>query len=331
MAASSSTSVAVFDPGLGRRAGFPSPNLGDVIIQQAVRREIAAIWPTVQRNDLPVHRLPANSDIEQARRARWLLVGGSNIVGSYGYRLKGWHITLKQAYRLRERAVLFGCGWGWYQQKPLFPARVLLRLLLSRTAVHSVRDEYTANHLRTLGYANVLNTACPTMWPIGHGIASQGARTNAVITTLTDYRADPAADIAALSLLVKRYSRVVMWLQGEGDSSYLASLSHEIVNKLEIVEHDYAAYESLLTDGNRYDYVGTRLHGGIRALVAGHRALIIAVDNRSIEIARDTGLPIANRGDLQAIRSWIENSADVSIHLPTCNIADWRAQFHQTQ
>jgi hypothetical protein len=40
------------------------------------------------------------------------------------------------------------------------------------------------------------------------------------------------------------------------------------------------------------DFVGARLHGGIRALQRGRRTLTIALDNRAREIAGDTGMPV---------------------------------------
>ena len=61
-----------------------------------------------------------------------------------------------------------------------------------------------------------------------------------------------------------------------------------------IIPRDLEAYERRLIQGN-VDYVGTRLHAGIFALNHKVRSIIVAVDNRAIEIAKDTNLPIVRR------------------------------------
>ena len=75
------------------------------------------------------------------------------------------------------------------------------------------------------------------------------------------------------------------------------------------------------------DFIGTRLHGGIRAMQCGRRALIVAIDNRATEISRDTGLPGVARGDLDGIERWIEGGAATTLRLPQDAIDQWKAQF----
>ena len=75
------------------------------------------------------------------------------------------------------------------------------------------------------------------------------------------------------------------------------------------------------------DFVGTRLHGGIRALQKGHRTLIIGIDNRAIEINRDTGLPVLNSEEMNRLPDIIEARYDTKIDLNTANIRTFLAQF----
>lgn len=64
------------------------------------------------------------------------------------------------------------------------------------------------------------------------------------------------------------------------------------------------------------DYVGTRLHGKIRVLNREKRAIILAVDNRAIEIANDTALPVVRREDIQ--KSWILKLMKQKIQILFC-------------
>jgi hypothetical protein len=97
-----------------------------------------------------------------------------------------------------------------------------------------------------------------------------------------------------------------------------------------IVNPTVEAYTRFLANED-VDFVGTRLHGGIRALQKGRRALILAVDNRAAEISKDTGLPVLPRTDLAGIEEWIEGGAETRLDLPQQAIEDWRAQFRPSE
>lgn len=88
----------------------------------------------------------------------------------------------------------------------------------------------------------------------------------------------------------------------------------------------YKKYDEVLKED--VDYIGTRLHGGIKALNAGRRSLIIAVDNRAIEISKDTGLPVIGRDEFKTmLENKINDSIQPKIVLPTDNIVAWKNQF----
>ena len=79
-----------------------------------------------------------------------------------------------------------------------------------------------------------------------------------------------------------------------------------------------------------FDYVGTRLHAGIRCLNGGHRSLIIAIDNRARQIGEDTGLPVLEReaGYLLKMADWINHPVKTEIDLPWASIDKWKKQFN---
>ncbi len=85
-----------------------------------------------------------------------------------------------------------------------------------------------------------------------------------------------------------------------------------------------------MLDHEDVDFVGARLHGGIRALQRGRRALIVPVDNRAAEISKSTVLPVASRDEPEAIERWILDPQPTRIVLPWSAIAQWKAQFAPT-
>jgi hypothetical protein len=146
--------------------------------------------------------------------------------------------------------------------------------------------------------------------------------------TLTDYSREPKFDRQLLDVLKKSYRRVYLWLQGANDYSYLSSIADP--SEVEIIPPSLKAYDELLGDRSlSLDYVGTRLHGGIRALQHRRRALIVGVDHRSLEKQRDFNLPVVDRylsaGELEKI---LYSEKPCEIRLPTENIRRWKEQFN---
>jgi polysaccharide pyruvyl transferase WcaK-like protein len=75
------------------------------------------------------------------------------------------------------------------------------------------------------------------------------------------------------------------------------------------------------------DYVGTRLHAGIRALQKGRRALIISVDNRATEIGRDTHLPIVERKNMSCLEAMIKTNLEISLKINRYGIDSFKGQL----
>jgi hypothetical protein len=140
---------------------------------------------------------------------------------------------------------------------------------------------------------------------------------------LTDYMRNPELDAKLLALLVSTYEKVFFWPQGRNDLEYFRSLNFPI----QPLEHSLTALNEFLSSDLSFDYVGTRLHGGVQCLLAGRRPLVLEVDNRAREIARDTGFPTAARDDFDAIRRWITGPTNLNIRIDVKAIAQWRGQF----
>ena len=75
-------------------------------------------------------------------------------------------------------------------------------------------------------------------------------------------------------------------------------------------------------------YVGTRLHAGIHAMNRKVRSVILAVDNRAIEMGRDFNLPVIRREELEEkLQERIYGSWNTQIKIPVDSIVKWKKQF----
>ena len=309
--------ITLFDTGIA------SNNAGDEIIMDAVRDIVRALFPRAFLYRVPTHDVISGPSRRLAAKSALGIVGGSNLLKPRLMRHPLWHLRLADAFALRD-IVLLGVGYQNYDVPPTAFTRWFLGRILHPRFIHSVRDSYTATHLRRI-VPNVVNTSCPTTWTLtpAHCATIPAQRAREALTFLTFYNRDPAADGALLDLLVRRYERVHFWPQQYEDLIYLRSLGDRPIS---IVAPTVADYDAFL-DAHAVDVVGSRLHGGIRALQRRRRALVLAIDNRAREIARDTGLPVADRSDLAAVERWIAEPAPTRMHLPDDAIAAWKSQF----
>jgi hypothetical protein len=143
------------------------------------------------------------------------------------------------------------------------------------------------------------------------------------VFAVTYYRPAPAQDKRMFELLKANYEKLYFWPQQHPDIAYVRELG---LDGFTMLEPDIAAYNRLL-DEEDVDFVGGRLHGGIRALQRGRRALIIPVDNRGVELGKSTNLPVLSRDDPDAVAHWINTPEPVHLILPWDAIARWKSQF----
>jgi hypothetical protein len=114
---------------------------------------------------------------------------------------------------------------------------------------------------------------------------------------------------------------VYFWPQGSGDARYFAEFSRGAI----LLDRSLAALEQLLREP--IDCIGTRLHCGIKCLEHGRRSLVLGIDNRAMEIAADTALPVVWRSDLDSLRSWIAGGEPVRLAIDFAAIARWKREL----
>ena len=307
-----------------------SMNKGDEIIEESCKKYLAEV---VDKNSFIVEictHLPLLNYY-----LRWIgepdisFVLGSNLLGGKMDRIvKQWFLLPHNTKQLKN-IVLMGVGWRVYNEKPNFYTKRLYKKLFSNGFVHSVRDEYTKSILNSIGITNVINTGCPTMWSLTkeHCARIPCKKSDAVIFTLTDYSKNKERDISLINTLRHNYKKIYFWVQGVKDESYLKTLSPNCED-ITIIPPKLDSFSRVLKSVD-CDYVGTRLHAGIKAMQCGRRSIIIAIDNRALELERDYNIVCIHADEMDKLDLKIKSEFSTDIRINEDNIKTWLAQFNK--
>lgn len=312
--------LTVFDTSVATR------NVGDEIIMESVYKHLLSTPGWGQVFKIPTHNYLTVDSWKCLRESDISFVGGTNLLSSNMPLYNQWKIAPWDLFFLND-VVLMGVGWWQYQKSENFYTKSFLRRILSSKYQHSVRDSYTKSKLNGLGVSNVVNTGCPTMWSLTseHCARIPVSKADSVVYTLTDYNMDRESDEAALRLLRESYGCVALWLQGSKDYSYyLRSGFDKYVDIL--IPPRLDAYDELLESGD-FEYVGTRLHAGVRALQKGCRSLILAVDNRAIEKQKDYSIHVIPRADIDKLSALLIEDRATELRIDFSCIDEWKSQF----
>jgi polysaccharide pyruvyl transferase WcaK-like protein len=313
--------IGLINPSIG------TTNMGDFIIYESVYEHLRGMFPASFLTNYP-SQLHTSYDAKQKMGEKDVIfVGGTNLLSSNMEEYYQWRIDPMDRFYLKNKAVLMGVGWWQYQGKPNQYTQKLLRSVLSKDYIHSVRDSYTRDMLKSIGIHNVVNTTCPTLWNLNpqHCDRITTRKASKAITTLTFYKKNETLDRRLLEILVEQYSQVYLWVQGVEDVSYMQAIFPDY-KKIALVAPTIEAFNSILEDPE-IEYVGTRLHAGVRAIQKNKRSLILAVDNRALEIGKDTNLNVIPIKEVERCYDFIQHDYETAIHLPTKQISDWKAQF----
>lgn len=316
--------ITMFDTSIG------TLNLGDEIIVDAVNKEIRNLLPNNMMLRIPTHEVIGKKSHKIVRSSAVCFVAGTNLLDSK-YRIirtKQWKINQIDGFKLKmsNNVILMGTGWQNYQSKPNLLSNILYNNTLSKTYYHAVRDEYTKSQLEKIGIKNVYNTGCPTLWGLTKSHCKDIPKTKSknVIFTITDYRADVDKDKKMIEILQRNYDKVYCWIQGSRDFEYLKSLTDEVI----IVNPTLKQFDELLESDEDLDYIGTRLHAGIRAMQKKRRSIIIGVDNRAKEMGKDFNLNVLDRDEINDLESYLNSDIETNINLNYEVINLWKKQFN---
>ncbi|WP_261817989.1 polysaccharide pyruvyl transferase family protein [Vibrio gallicus] len=313
--------VAIFDTSIG------SLNVGDEIINKSATVFLEDIFHDKQITRLATHTGMGSIGLYIANTAKHRVVCGSNLISGGMFRSGQWNLSLLDVLRIKQH-ILLGVGWQTYDSEYSWTTKLAYKMLLSKDGYHSVRDEFTKKKLEEIGFRNVINTGCPTIWKLTkeHCSLIPTEKAKNVVTTLTARRQDPRLDKCMLDTLVDSYEHVYLWLQGLGDNDYFESLGD--YDNITLIPPHLSAYDKVLKENESLDFVGTRLHAGIRALQYKRRTLVVAVDNRATEKSKDFNLEIIQRSDLDTnLYEHINSKFETKIKLDQDSIYKWMSQF----
>ena len=303
-----------------------SENSGDFIIMDACSAIADSLFGG-STSHIATH-YPSEA-LETMEGWREKILCGTNILYSDMSKQEQW--ALPQSLVRATNVCLLGVGMsdiGIDKQTNAYTS-FFYHTILSKSRYHSVRDELTKRRLESIGIKNVLNTACPTMWALTDEAQARipQRKASTVITSITDYAFSPEADRRMLGILAEEYEKVIIWVQGSHDVDWCLSKIIDL-DKFKLIGPNTDDLNSCLKDPD-IDYVGTRLHAGIRCLNKGHRSLIVTVDNRARQIGKDTGLPTIERMALfdGGLENWINNPKKNKISLPLEAINKWKDQW----
>ena len=302
-----------------------SQNMGDSIIAHYCGIALSQLTDNREVLRLPTHKLPQADQLSRLAAAGTKIVCGTNLITPHYEEFSNW--KMPENLRSYRDILTLGVGWGYYCEDISPMSRFVYRTILSRTGLHSVRDSYTEKKFREMGIHNVVNTGCPTLWGLTpeHCASIPIQKARRVITTLTDYDRDYDRDRQMITLLREQYDEVYVWIQGAEDKDYLRELVDP--DQVRIIPRSLEAYTEALKMGD-LDYVGTRLHAGIHAMNLGVRTIILAVDNRAIEMGRDFHLPVIRRDELEEkLLPRIHSREPIAVRLPSAQIDAWKKQF----
>ena len=309
-------------------------NTGDEIINNSIRKNWPELFDCNYIYRYPTHTPPHSwwqqfffsHKLYGYKNADFKFLCGTNALYTNMVRpLPVWNMHYLNA-GMYKGTILLGVGAGINSKSLNYYTRKLYDKVLNHDYIHSVRDEYTKDMLEDLGF-KVYCTGCPTLWGLTDDYCADIPRKKAdsVVFTLTSYNADRTNDKAMFDILKRNYEKLFFWPQTLDDLGYLESLG---VDGYLVIAPNLDAYDRLL-ESTDVDYVGNRLHGGMRALQHKKRTIIISIDYRADNIAKNHPLTVVKRELLvEQLEEMIINDLPLIVSGIDFDLVEkWKSQF----
>lgn len=326
--------IALLDPSIINKERENSNNLGDLVIYESIKQLLKELFPQTEIVRISTHTTFGTFEKTIINQAYLTFVGGSNLLTSNIRHFNRFTPVKKKGFYLFPgfgNTILIGAGWSEYQKTPDWATKIYYKKILHKSYYQSVRDSYSATHLSKTGIKKIINTCCPSTWNLKPEFINSFQRSlNTVLYTVNGFHNNPEIDHRTIELIFKSEQRDIFFFgQTMLDFNYFTNLDIYKKNKhkFKIMNYDYQELIQLLNT-IKLNYIGARLHGGIRCLQQNNPTLILGLDNRAFEIKKDTMLNVIAREDINAIQEWIEGKyIPPSLRLPNSNISSWKNQF----
>lgn len=243
-------------------------NQGDNIIMESIKRELEYILkdkfvinipthsPAFKEYEImkiPFHNNPLFNNIDKCNPK---FVCGTNLLENNMFRRQTtWDIKLNEAKYIKN-CVLVGVGAGKYGKFNYYTKK-LLKTVLSKDYIHSVRDNEAKQMLEELGL-KAINTGCPTLWNLTKNKCTliKKQKSDKVVFTLTDYKEDKKQDQKMIDILQKNYKEIYFWVQGINDFNYFQSFRN--IENIKIISPSVSEYQKFLNK-NECDFVRNKI------------------------------------------------------------------------
>lgn len=310
-------------------------NIGDFIIMECVRKELAPILSGNFVYDMPTH-LPAFNSfavfrnslaVQNYANADWKFAGGSNLlVKDLKTHYPQWNIHPHDSAPLNG-TILVGVGAGAGEYTNNYTTK-LYNKVLNHEYFHSVRDERSKIYVEKELGLKAINTGCVTMWMLTPEFCNSipKKKADAAIITLTARTELNLNEQKMIDIVKKNYSKVYCWIQGDLDLDYYNKFKN--TDGIQLIPPNKDAYEHILNTED-LDYIGTRLHGGIYAMRHKKRAIILAIDERAKEIHKGNNLNCLSINEVDQLDELINSEIETKVHMPFDEIERWKSQFEE--
>lgn len=310
-------------------------NIGDFIIMECVRKELAPILSENFVYNMPTH-LPAFNSfavfrnslaVQNYANADWKFAGGSNLlVKDLKTHYPQWNIHPYDSAPLNG-TILVGVGAGAGEYTNNYTTK-LYNKVLNHEYFHSVRDERSKIYVEKELGLKAINTGCVTMWMLTPEFCKSipKKKVDAAIITLTARPELNLNEQKMIDIVKKNYSKVYCWIQGDLDLDYYNKFKN--TDGIQLIPPNKDAYEHILNTED-LDYIGTRLHGGIYAMRHKKRAIIIAIDERAKEIHKGNNLNCLSINEIDQLDELINSEIETKVSMPFDEIERWKSQFEE--
>lgn len=332
--------ITIFDTSTGSR------NIGDLIIMESVEKVLNEI---IRDYSIFQYKVPTHSRITPEQRkilknSRLKIVCGTDLCRM---RYRPFKLT-SNLWKLRvtdikdlNNTLFFGVGTTILPKKEDIIHKTAYKLeekysaylwnkILNKEIPHSVRDQETCEMLKRIGIKNVINTGCPTLWDLdeNHCKNIPTKKGKNVISTIAG-KASEGIYLKYLEIAMKNYEKVFIWPQSMNDIPYMEKVKNHFGSKVEILPATLKAYDEVLENEESLDYIGSRLHGGIRALQHKRRSIIIAIDSRARSFRNDFNLPVIDNKNLADLDTMINSEFRTEIKLRSERIREFKSMLKE--
>lgn len=326
--------ITILDPSLKNNDGDPSGNIGDLIIYDFIKDILAKIFPNHRIKRISTHVPFSKKEKTIINHSSYTFVGGTNILTSDIRNFPRLTPIKKKGFYFFpgiKDVILLGTGWSSYEDKIDWATKLYYNNILKKNKIHAVRDVYSQKQLENAGFKNILHTSCPSTWSLDTSFINKFNKDyKEILFTLNSYYPNAKEDNLLLeAILTASAEKNYFFPQTKEDSEYLVTLPafKNNISKITFLNHSIKEFLNI-TSSSEINYIGNRLHGGIRCLAFNKPTLIISVDNRATEMGKSINLNVVERNNITQVKKWLSNEfIPTQLKLPKDNINRWIAQF----